>query len=154
MDEFLKRWNFVRSETIEILNSLDDERLTFKPEGEKWQALYFQFGCIGRTQLVYATAAETGLMDFSLFRSKNLPSKTDNQTKVSLESLLTTSNEKWVEVIHRSTAGVKWPDGNKSIQLHIAALAEHERLHQGQLISYFTLAGFELPSNFKRNWAL
>jgi len=154
MDEFLKRWSFVRSETIELLDSLDDEQLVFKPEGAKWQALYFQFGCMGRTQLVYAMAAETGVMDFSLFGSKDLPSKIDNQAKASLASFLKTCNDKWIEAISHNTAGVKWPDGSKPIELHVATLAEHERLHHGQLISYFTLAGFDLPANFKRNWAL
>lgn len=73
LSAFINGWNFTRSETLEILNSLDDERLLFKPKGEKWQ---------------------------------------------------------------------------------LASLSEHERLHHGQFISYFTLAGFELPKAFKSNWAL
>lgn len=154
MDEFITRWHFVRSETLEILGSLDDSQLQFKPDGDKWQALFYQFSCMARTQLVYAIAAETGVMDFAVFGSKDLPSKDDYQTREALTSFLHASDKRWLKSLANNHGGVMWPDAQKSLNLHIAALTEHERLHHGQLISYFTLAGFELPKGFKRNWAL
>jgi hypothetical protein len=154
MDGFIKRWQFTRSETIEILNALTDEQLQFKPEGDGWQTIYHQFGCIGRTQLVYAKAAEKGLMDFSLFGSSEIPSKDINQTVNSILLFLEDANSVWLDAVINSVDGVIWPDGKKAIELHISNLAEHERLHHGQLVTYFTLAGFELPAGFKNNWAL
>ena len=154
MEEFIERWKFVRSETLELLQSLDNEQLQFKPEGEKWQPLFYQFSCMARTQLVYAHAARSGAMDFSLFASSELPSKTDYQTVDTLLSFLANSNQDWLSALRANKDGVMWPDSKKSATIHIASLSEHERLHHGQLISYFTIAGFELPSEFKRNWAL
>ena len=81
MDVFIKRWQFTRSETIEILQSLTDEQLQFKPDGEKWQPIFHQFGCIARTQLIYAKAAESGVMDFSLFGSPDMPDKDTKQAQ-------------------------------------------------------------------------
>jgi hypothetical protein len=154
MDDFIVRWQFTRSETIEILKSLTDERLQFKPEGEKWQPMFHQFGCIGRTQLIYAKAAETGVMDFSLFGSSEITSKDLNQTVGGILAFLEDANSAWIAALRQNKAGVQWPDDNKRIELHITSLAEHERLHHGQLVTYFTLAGFELPAGFKNNWAL
>lgn len=139
---------------MELLNSLNDDQLLFKPDGEKWQPLYYQFTCMARTQLVYARAAETGLMDFSMFGSAELPGKHDARTIESLKRFLEDSNVKWLAAIKGNQGTVEWQGTPSPISLHIMSLAEHERLHQGQLLSYFTLAKFELPESFKSNWAL
>ncbi len=154
MDEIIDRWRFVRSETLELLDVLNDEQLLLKPEGDTWQPMYYQFACIARTQLVYAKAAESGVMDFGLFASPLMPNKHDYQTKEQLIELLNMSEDDWKEAVDKNTVVVKWPDAHKSIEVHVMSLAEHERLHHGQLISYFTLLGIELPRSFKRNWAL
>jgi hypothetical protein len=154
MDEFIARWNFVRFETLEILDTLTDEQLQFKPTGDTWQPLFYQFGCIGRTQLVYAKAVESGQMDLSLFGSSSLPNKDDNQSKERIINFLEKCNQSWLRAMSVNNNGVEWPAGRISLLLHISSLAEHERLHHGQLISYFTLTGFKLPKNFKSNWAL
>ena len=95
MDEFLKRWQFVRSESLEILHSLNDEQLLFKPEGDKWQPLYYQFACMGRTQLVYAKASKTGKMNFADFGSTDLPNKHEFQTAEKLDDFLKNCDKEW-----------------------------------------------------------
>ncbi len=154
----VRSWNFTRSETLEILHSLDDKKLQFKPEGNTWQPLFWEFGCIGRTQMVYSNAILTGKMDFSFFDSDKLPTKTTNQTVKDIEKFLEKTNTEWLELIRSKRRDedfkVKWPGNNMPLTVHIASLANHERLHHGQFISYFTLAGFDLPKNFKTNWAL
>lgn len=150
----ISRWQFVRSETIELLQALSDEQLQFKPEGETWQPLFYQFGCMARTQLIYAEAVDTGRMDFSLFSSTELPAKDLRQTKSELLAFLHESNDAWLAALAQNQNGVDWPEGHKPADVHVMALAEHERLHQGQLISYFTVAGYDLPAGFKQNWAL
>ena len=154
MDEFITRWQFTRSETLEILYSLSDDQLQFKPAGETWQTLFHQFGCIGRAQLVYADAVRNGKMNFSLFGSTELPSKDENQTVESIAAFLNHANTEWLEALANYHGTIEWPDGAKSAMVHVMSLAEHERLHHGQLISYFTHAGLTLPDGFRRNWAL
>src|SRR5258708_6964451 len=153
VSSFIATWNFTRAETLEILNSLDNEQLQFKPQGEKWQTLYWQFGCIARTQLVYAKAIETGKIDFSLFESEKLPKKDQYQTKVLIKNFLEEANQTWLEAIQGKSKDedfkITWPGYNQNLLTHISSLISHERLHHGQLISYFTLAGFELPPGFK-----
>lgn len=155
---FIRSWNFVRSETINILDSLDDEKLKYKPEGDKWQPLYWEFGCIGRTQIVYANGIKTGTMDFSLFHSDKIPSKDANKKKEDIRKFLEECDKKWTDAIRERRREedflVKWPGFNQPLPVHISSLISHERLHHGQFISYFTFAGFELPHEFKMNWAL
>lgn len=158
MDDYLSRWKFVRSETLELLDALTDEQLSFQPEGPAWQPLYYQFGCVARTQLIYAEAIKVRKMDFALFSSDKFPGKHDNKTRGSLAELLDQAETAWqqalAQLVGQQDGIVAWPDGDVSVAEHVARLAEHERLHHGQLISYFTLAGFELPKKFKNNWAL
>lgn len=153
LQEFIKSWKFTRSETLDILNSLSDDQLLFKPQGEIWQSIAHQFGCIGRTQLVYAKALRLGKMDFSYFVDTSLPSKDQFQTKKQLLDFLKEAEDSWQEAIKEGRR-VDWPGMSMSVEKHIASLAEHERLHHGQLVSYFTLAKFSLPKKFKSNWAL
>ena len=154
MDDFIKRWQFTRLETYEILSSLDDKQLLFQPEGNKWQPLYYQFACMARTQLVYAMAVETGMMDFALFGSPDMPNKHDYQTKASLEKFLDDADRQWLAGLDRGANVVDWAGDKRPAEVHIMSLAEHERLHHGQIVSYFTLAGYNLPGSFRSNWAL
>lgn len=154
MDEFLRDWCFARSETLELLHSLDDEQLAFKPKGSTWQSLAYQFVCIARTQLVFAKALAAGNMDYMLFRDPSLPDKQSFQTKPELLKLLDSSNIIWLNALKNGPSNVQWPEREASKVGHGYRLIAHERLHHGQLISYFTLAGFALPPQFKQNWAL
>lgn len=155
---FVKAWDFARSETLEILDSLDDKKLQFRPAGEKWQTLYWEFGCLGRTQLVYSKAIKESKMDFSWFNSKEMPNKDKYQTKQDIRKFLEEADKSWRRAIlskrRDENFKVVWPGFKMSLPNHISALISHERLHHGQFISYFTLAGFDLPRGFKTNWAL
>ncbi|HSX17572.1 MAG TPA: DinB family protein [Patescibacteria group bacterium] len=153
-DEAVGDWKFARSETMELLDALSDEDLAFVPEGEKWQPLYYQFACMARTQLVYAQALKTGSMDFAAFGDPSLPSKFEQNTGEALRKLFAKSSAAWADAIADSAPNVQWPGHRASVSGHIYRLISHERLHHGQLISYFTLAGIDLPPKFKANWAL
>jgi len=158
VNSFVRNWNFTRSETLEILDSLNDKKLEFKPKGEKWQPLYWEFGCLIRSQIIYTEAIGTGKMDFSLFVSKEIPKKDAYQTKSQILKALEESDKKWTNVVRsrrrEEDFQVIWPTFKRPFIQHIAKLSEHERIHHGQIISYFTLAGFDLPSKFKTNWNL
>ena len=114
MEEFIERWQFVRSETLELLLSLFDEQLQYKPSGEKWQPIYYQFGCIGRTQQIYTAALVGGKMDFSLFGSPTFAKKDTNQTNESIRIFLKQCNDSWLGALHKNFNNVAWPNGVKS----------------------------------------
>lgn len=154
----VRQWNFTRSETSEILNSLDDEQLQFKPEGEKWKTLFEQFSCIYLTQVVYSRSIKEGRMKYRWFHDQEASEMTKLSTKEELIKALQKADKKWIEAIREKREDeefkVKWPGFNQNLLNTMSSLIAHERLHHGQLIAYFTLAGFELPKNFKENWSL
>lgn len=156
LNGMIHAWSYTRSETTEILASLEDSQLQFKPQGEKWQPLYYQFLCIAQAQKAYTEAIKSGQLNFNNFDIESERAK--NQTKQALLKDLTQLNDEWLKQLKSKLLDedfkISWPNYQTSLIAHIAALAEHERLHHGQLISYFTLAGFDLPEGFKRNWAL
>lgn len=156
---FVRQWNFVRSETLDILDSLDDQKLLYQPTGsDKWQPLYYQFACIARTQMVYAKAIKEGEMDFNWFESDEFPNKHQVKTKSELKELLVKADKMWSAAIvdqrRNEEFQVAWPGFKQSLPNHIVSLISHERIHHGELISYLTLGGFDLPKKFKQNWAL
>lgn len=153
MDEAINAWIFTRGETRELLGALSDEQFQFRPEGEKWQPLYYQFGCIIRTQYIYAKALETGVMDFAYFADASFPDKHASRTKAELARAFEAASRHWEEVL-ADAKFVDWQGQTISSAGHVYRLIAHERLHHGQLISYFTMANIELPPNFKQNWAL
>lgn len=151
--EAIDAWIFARGETRELLGSLTDEQLLFKPEGDKWQPLYYQFACMVRTQLVYAKALQAGVMDFGYFADASLPAKHSLKTQEALSAAMDAAVDIWKTAIATGNS-VDWEGQTASTAGHIYRLISHERLHHGQLISYFTLAGYDLPPKFKGNWAL
>ena len=154
--EALRDWEFVRYETYELLDALSDKKLAFMPEGNKrWQPLSYQFACMGRTQLVYAWALAKGFMDQADFSGKGLPNKQDIRTRSDLRHLLEWADQEWFSALGSGINEVRWLHGQSlSRSAHLYRLVAHERLHHGQIISYFTLADYKLPAEFKRNWAL
>jgi len=156
MSSMLSQWRFCRSETLEILNSLDDDQLKFCPEGDKWKPLFKQFVCMVSTQITYARSIEEGRIDFGWFRDET--AKLENiSTKEDLLKALEKVDKRWVKVIKSiedEDYQIKWPGFSLNLFNTITTLISHERLHDGQIISYFTMAGFDLPEKFKENWAL
>lgn len=155
---FVRSWNFTRSETLQILNALTDEQLKFRPAGAKWKPLYNQFSCIILTQLVYTRSIEEGRMDYKWFHEEEITKRTNFTSKEDLLKALEEADKKWVQVIRNKREEddykIKWPGFNQNLLNTINSLVAHERLHHGQLISYFTAANFELPPKFKDNWSI
>lgn len=151
-------WNFTRRETLQLLDSLNDEKLLFKPEGEKWQNLAFQFGCMVQTQMVYAKAVIEERLDYSWYRSGEFTDRKLLKNKNELLDYSSQANKEWSKAVRKrrydENFKIKWPGFNANLVTHISSLNGHERLHHGQIITYFTLAGFGLPTKFKDNWAL
>ncbi len=154
MKDVIDIWVFARTELIELLNSLSDEQLQFKPEGERWQPLYYQFACCLRTQLVFIRSLNEGVMDFAWYGDENLPNKNELSSKTKLLEQIEMNKEQMVHALESSQDLIEWPDSTMTKNAHISALTAHERMHIGQIISYFELANFELPKTFKENWSL
>ncbi len=147
-------WRFVRSETAEILKALNDEILVYKPEGNRWQPVYYQFACMARTQMVYTRALIEGKMDFEFFSDPMLPDKHVLRTQADLQKWLDEADAAWLKALEHGKKEVKWPGMTVTAESHVSRLMGHERIHHGLLIAYFTLAGWDLPPAFKQNWAL
>ncbi len=77
---------------------------------------------------------------------------------IQIEALLKNFRMEWIEAIRNKRYDedfiVAWPGFRSNLMNHITALIAHERLHHGQLISYFTMSGFDLPTKFKFHWSL
>lgn len=153
----LDGWKFTRRQTSELLESLADKDLNFTPKGSpKFKDLQSQFACLGATQLAYTRMLEekkTFISKyFEPFKKELIKLRKKSELRKKLEKI----DKEFQKTILKSKDGdcFDWGDVKTPVWRIITLLQEHERLHHGQLISYFTLAGFKFPAGFKQTWDL
>ena len=155
--ELLGNWKFAVGQRYELLSVLKDSDLAFTPQGsEKFKDLQYQFACIGSTEKAYTEMIKNGLkFDVSLFskiKDDLVKLHTTTELKTKLEEI-----DRGFEDTIKNFSGDEvfdWGDTTSPVWRLITVLQEHERLHHGQLITYFTLADIEFPDNFKKMWNL
>lgn len=147
-------WKFCHENTYELLSALKDKDLKFVPkESPKFQSLGFQFGCIVSTQQGFAHMLKNKkyVSDYWFTtKEKSFISVKEAQKALKNADLFL---EREINKL-KDNDTFEWKSGKSPVWRVISWLTEHERLHQGQLIAYFTLANLELPPNFKRLWNL
>lgn len=150
-EKWMMSFKWSRNNTLEILQSLTDVDLKLKPVGDKFQDLGFQFACLATTTDTYLRRI-TKHEDKSfgkLYLNGKMLTKSDLNTGQQLHQILedqiTQINDLLIDI-----------SGEVLVEhlRHLINISDHEYLHQGQLVSYFTWLGKALPSRFKKAWAL
>ena len=152
----LSGWEWTLNHRYELLGSLKDSDLKFTPTGSsKFQDIQYQFACIGSTQLAYTKMLREGRWSNKYFGAFKERLRGVYEVKA-LEKILKEADEKFKNAIMKFSGEdvFDWGDYKAPVYSVVVILQEHERLHHGQLITYFTLAGLEFPKNFKRDWHL
>lgn len=143
------KWS--RNNTLLILQELSDTDLNLKPEGDKWQNLGFQFACL-------VTTIDTYFRKITKFKDSKY-GKVYFEGKVYTKDDLTSGEllfkilESQVEQLNDLLKEMDEKALDKHLR-HLLNITNHEYLHQGQLVSYFTMFGKKLPARFKKSWAL
>lgn len=143
------KWS--RNNTLLILQELSDTDLNLKPEGDKWQNLGFQFACL-------VTTTDTYFRKITKFKDSKY-GKVYFERKVYTKDDLTSGEllfkilESQVEQLNDLLKEMDEKALDKHLR-HLLNITNHEYLHQGQLVSYFTMFGKKLPARFKKSWAL
>lgn len=151
-----KNWLSCHKDTHELLESLTDDELSFKiKETPHYPPLGFHFGCILSTQKAYAKMLQEKKYTNDYYLSfKEILEISNSVAK--LKKLLEEADQALEESIKRIKDEdiFNWGDSASPLWIPLVTLTEHERMHQGRLIDYFSLAKISLPVNFKEKWYL
>lgn len=149
-------WKYTLCHRYELLGNLNNKDLDFTPRGsKKFKNLQYQFACIGSTQQAYTKMLKEGHFCsryFCIFKPGLIKLR---EIKKLADKLGEIDKEFKEEILkHSDKDEFEWGNIKTPVWRIITLLQEHERLHHGQLISYFTSANLEFPLEFKKAWHL
>lgn len=150
-EKLMMNFKWSRNNTLLILQELSDEDLKLKPKGERWQSLGFQFACLITTTDTYFRKIK-GHKD-TKYGKVYLRDKALTRDDLTSGELIYKILESQIEELNNLLKEMDQKGVDKHLR-HILNLFSHEYLHQGQLVSYFTIFGKKLPARFSRSWAL
>ena len=145
----LDRYARFRAMNAELLATLDGESLGFTP-GPGMGAMWQQFRHLGRIEDNYVAGIATGVLEFGAPRRR-----ASGTTASALADYLRDLDED----LRAAVAGagpehtIAWPGEQVGLVEHLGRLANHELLHEGELVVYVRLLGRPFPRSW-RVWGL
>ena len=152
----LSGWQWTISHRYELLSALSDKDLSWKPPYKAtFQDFQYQFACIASTQKAYTSMLAKRKFNNSFFGQYSEDFRKIYTVKGLIQTLRKLDKEFVLQMRSLNDDDLfDWGDFQAPVYSVIITLQEHERLHHGQLISYFTLREIPFPQQFKRDWHL
>lgn len=137
-------WRNCNCATIDFCQSVPSDKWLNKPFELRFRSFAWEFACLTRVRYCYLKALRTGVFLFNY--QEDIPDK-DILAKMNKQEVLmrlqNLSKELLLEIEKIKT--------NYQIQ-RVIWLLQHERIHQGKLMLYFSNADFKLPKSFVKTW--
>ncbi|EKD99440.1 MAG: hypothetical protein ACD_22C00256G0013 [uncultured bacterium] len=137
-------WRNVNTATISFANTVPTDIWTTRPFEKRFTTYSWEFACLARTRICYLKGLKTGNLIFS--PQTDIPNKKDmtGWDKKDIISSLKDSARKILTEIEKiqTTSKVSF----------VISLLQHERLHQGKLILYYSISKLEIPKSFRKTW--
>lgn len=137
-------WRNTNTATVSFATCVPQSMWQTKPFEKRFTTYSWEFACLARTRLCYLKGLKTGVLEFK--PNADIPDKKAiaawDKSAV-LESLANTARDILQEIENVDTpkkAGF------------IISLLQHERIHHGKLILYFSTSEIEIPLTFKKTW--
>ncbi len=139
-----KQWRNCNVSTIEFAKNIPEHIWSERAFGNRFKSFAWEMACITRTRICYLNALKTGKLAFA--RQVGIPDKNflENESKgQSVKRLSSLAREilKEIEVsrVENKVEFLSW-------------LMQHERIHQGKLLLYFSYIKLKLPKSFIKTW--
>lgn len=153
IQNFIDNWKNCNSHTIEFASKVPAGVWNTKPFDPYYKSFAWEFACIARTRACYIKGLKKGVLNFGM--QDGVPSKeefTRIPKKKSIDIMRKQSKE-FVSILKDPKINSTNVLGKKKDKLEIISmLMQHERLHHGKLILYFSKAGLKYPDSFVKTW--
>lgn len=141
VQHFLVSWKICNNHTISFVDKIPTNLWHKKPFDPYYKTFAWEFACIARTRECYIRGLETGELRFE--EAEDIPN---------IDKLERMPKRKIIELLQKQARRIgKLINRNKNLWM-IAWLLQHERLHHGKLILYFSKAKLKYPSSFMETW--
>lgn len=144
IQDFKNSWRNCNAASTDFAEKIPLEKWPIKPFDPRFKSFAWEFACIVRTRLCYLKGLKTGKLDFS-----------DQEDILNKEILETYSKKEILELLSQLTNDfiieIERINSSEGIKL-INWILQHERIHHGKLILYFSQIGLEIPKSFKKTW--
>lgn len=144
IQDFKNAWRNCNAASTDFAEIVPTNLWHSKPFDPRFKSFAWEFACIVRTRLCYLKGLKTGKLDFS-----------DQEDILNKEILETCSKKEILELLSQLTndfiTEIERINSLEGIKL-INWILQHERIHHGKLILYFSQIGLEIPKSFKKTW--
>lgn len=153
-NDFVERWRFVRTMTVDFIRAASDECLDFRP-GPSFMTIREQAGHLSEVQGVYQLALSGDETDWG--RKPEL-APTSQSAEAIIEALVARDREldDLLEALapraqdHR----IAWYGSDLTITAFGSVFIQHESLHHGQWAAHAALGGYSTPPTWLLKWGL
>jgi len=151
LKNFLENWKEVNQTTLNLILAVPEKFYHQKPFAPRFKSFAWEFSCILSTRLGYLRGFNVGQLDESCFL------ETDEELeKLSKEMMITKlrSTNLKIEQIIKDEKKIKINYFGKEVSKYnvISWLLQHEQLHYGKLILYFSKKKIKIPTSLKKMW--
>lgn len=150
-EELLLDWSEIQKVTSELLTSLPDEAYHTRPFEPRFKTFAWEFSCILTTRLGYIRGIRSGRIDGSCFTESD--PEMEKLGKGEMVEMLEKAYRDIQSIIGDDLSGkIDYFGTPYDVSAVLYWLLQHEQLHYGKLIIYFSQAGIALPASLKEMW--
>jgi uncharacterized damage-inducible protein DinB len=155
MDLLLKNlidnWNEINQTTLELINSVPSEYYYIKPFKSRFKSFAWEFSCIFSTRIGYIRGLSEKILNEKCFQEDD--KKLEKLSKEEMIQRIKETNIKFIEIIKNEKIKTidYWNEKNTKESV-ISWLMQHEQLHYGKLILYFSKLNLKIPKSLQEMW--
>jgi hypothetical protein len=155
MDLLLKNlidnWNEVNQTTLDLLNSLPEQYYHSKPFQPRFKSFAWEFSCVFSTRVGYIKGLSEKVLDEKCFQEDD--KKLEKLSKKEIIQKIKETNTKIIEIIKdEKIKTIDYWNKKSTKEITISWLMQHEQLHYGKLILYFSKLNLKIPKLLQEMW--
>lgn len=151
LERLYRSFKWARNNSLQLFEAVQaSSALAWAPEGEGQQTMLYQFQClVTTTDAYYRRLTENADIRFGVLVHDNQVIKKSDIAEADIQRYLKTQLTD-LETLLKHFDDKQFEENVRDIQ----SIANHEYLHQGQLVVMFRQAGAGLPERFRKAFAL
>ena len=143
----MDNWKEINKLTLDFLKSISDSKYHKKPFASRFKSFSWEFACILSTRKMYLLGIKQGKLDGNTF------CENDNElSKLSKSQIIKELIKTNKQVLSLKNKTIIYFGKKVRLNEILSRLMQHEQLHHGKLLLYFSKANIKIPKTFFEMW--